>query len=694
MSDKRANALDNSQSQSEKHTQAPGSEASVLLSMKELCKLLSISTATGKNWLKSGKLVPEKTFDKTPYFTLQYAELLKQDILSGKIPALKSRRNKKYIAGSSIYHSYLFYGSVNYPAVQKLFSLIYERNFKPFPSQNNLILAECALRLFCQRNDILHDPSHSLLTDYVCGNLDITPYSGLIDDLISASDETLEDIQKRQDLFCIPYKYNDGEDLLGLLYLSLKNIGSRKASGAYYTPMSIARQLIDNLIKTTRSFQGMNILDPCCGTGSFLMQLPESVHEEHVFGIDIDPDAVKIARINMALRYRPKNTDFLYHQIIVSDFLMSPPSNTYDCILGNPPWGYLFDEKQKDYFKKQFQCAVGNNIESYDLFIEQSLNQLETNGILSFVLPEALLTVKAHTPIRKQLMEQTSITTLDYLGNPFDGVQCPCIILELKNTKKALSTPGMHIKNRKTDFTIHTKRNVSADCFNFTTTDFEYSILKKIMEPKGKTTLLHQADFALGIVTGNNKKYISASATKNSEPIFKGSDIYKFKPCNPKHYIEYAPEHFQQTALEAYYRAPEKLLYRFICNQLVFAYDDKQTLSLNSCNIVIPRVDGLAIKYILAVLNSRMAQFVFCNQFHSVKVLRSHIEQLPVPLADSDTQKLCIRLADQILAKKDQAAILSLYNELDQIVSGLFHLSDEEYAAVKTSFDGQNLFLF
>lgn len=694
MREKPADAFSNSNRSFEKHIPFSDSRTSVLLSMDELCKLLSISSSTGKNWLKSGKLVPSEISGKTPYFTQQYAGQLKQALLSGSIPALKSRRNKKYIAGSSIYRSYLSCGSANYPAVQKLLSLIYGHDSIPLSSINSLVLAECALRLFCRRNEISHDFSRPLLTDYLRGKLDISPYACLIDDLIPDSGIAFDTVQNYSHLFCIPYKYNDGEDLLGLLYLSLKNIGSRKASGAYYTPMSIAAQLIKHLAITAHSFQEMNLLDPCCGTGSFFTHLPESVRLEQVFGMDIDPDAIKLARINLALRYRPQNTDCLYNQIKVSDFLRCPPSKTFHCIFGNPPWGYQFNEKQSEYFKKQFQCAAGKTTESYDLFLEQALKHLETDGILSFILPEAVLNVKTHAPIRKQLLKQTSLTMLDYLGNPFGNVQCPCIILELKNTKKPLSTPGLYIKNKNTAFTIHTNRDVSADCFHFTAADLEYSILKKLTDKKKKTTLLHQADFALGIVTGNNKKYISRTAANHSEPILKGSDIHKFRPGLANHYIQYTPEQFQQTAPEAYYRAPEKLLYRFICSQLVFAYDHRQTLSLNSCNIVIPKVDGLAVKYILAVLNSRMTQFVFYHQFHSIKVLRSHIEQLPIPLADSSEQELCIQLVDQLLAENHPSAVTALYNELDQILSGFYQLSDEEYAVVKASLDGQNLFLF
>ena len=39
----------------------------------------------------------------------------------------------------------------------------------------------------------------------------------------------------------------------------------------------------------------------------------------------------------------------------------------------------------------------------------------------------------------------------------------------------------------------------------------------------------------------------------------------------PKSRINFRPEQFQQAAPAEYYRAPEKLLYRFICSHLVFA---------------------------------------------------------------------------------------------------------------------------
>lgn len=154
------------------------------------------------------------------------------------------------------------------------------------------------------------------------------------------------------------------------------------------------------------------------------------------------------------------------------------------------------------------------------------------------------------------------------------------------------------------------------------------------------------------------------------------------------------PETFQQIAPIQYYRAKEKLLYRFICNQLVFAYDNKQTLSLNSCNLLIPEIEGLDIKYIMAILNSRTAQFFFKKQFHSVKVLRSHIEQIPIPEIKKEAQDRIIVMVDSILEASKDNDIVSLYDMLDAEIANLYGLTSNEQTFIKNSMNGENLFLF
>lgn len=97
--------------------------------------------------------------------------------------------------------------------------------------------------------------------------------------------------------------------------------------------------------------------------------------------------------------------------------------------------------------KKKYKTTVGKNIESYDVFIECALSNLAADGQLSYVLPEAVLNVKAHTDIRNIILKASSIKYLEFLGNAFDGVQCPCIILQIANTGAPLSTVGMIVND-------------------------------------------------------------------------------------------------------------------------------------------------------------------------------------------------------------------------------------------------------
>ena len=139
------------------------------------------------------------------------------------------------------------------------------------------------------------------------------------------------------------------------------------------------------------------------------------------------------------------------------------------------------------------------------MFVEQGLSNLRKGGLLSFVLPEAFLNVKTHTPIRKILLKCSNFQYIEYLGNVFDKVQCPCIILQVLFTNTIFSSIGTKICVGTREYTINTERAVNEECMSFTITDEEYRVLEKMDGLKQKATLLGKARFALGIVTGNNK---------------------------------------------------------------------------------------------------------------------------------------------------------------------------------------------
>ena len=123
--------------------------------------------------------------------------------------------------------------------------------------------------------------------------------------------------------------------------------------------------------------------------------------------------------------------------------------------------------------------------------------------------------------------------------------------------------------------------------FDIHSNKFDSKIIDKIYQTK-HITLKDKAIWALGIVTGNNKKFITSEDKSGFEPIYKGKDVKKFILDKPSSYIQFKPKKFQQVAPEEKYRVKEKLIYKFISKNLIFAYDNRKRLTLNSANILIP----------------------------------------------------------------------------------------------------------
>lgn len=614
-----------------------------LLTLSQLCKELSISYATGRNWLRLGKITPSSTDGGISLFSTSYVSSLKKEIEKGTNASLKSRRNKKYRSGFGLYESYVSKSSPNIGTVSEIVNYIKDNELEVSEDLLVALLSDCAVKLIEDKYKETKD-AHCRM-NYIEGD-----------------EDSFAQLSKvHPDLFSSNYTYIPTEDTLGLLYISLSSLKNRKEKGAYYTPTAVVNSLINDLF----SGDGMSekeIIDPCCGTGNFILQLPETVKSENVYANDIDEISVKLARINYALKYDVVDRNVVYSHITQSDFLLDKGKKKYDIILGNPPWG---------------------SEDPYDAFVEKAVKSLKNNGHLSFVLPESILTVKSHRDIRKFMLSCVSFKYVEYLGEVFHGVQCPSVILHVLFTGRELNTKGLVVNDGKKTFTINTDREVTSDFLSLKITDEEYQLITKIRNIKNRITLKGNATFGLGIVTGDNKRFISEKKIPGKEPVLKGSDIGKYRYNTPKNYISFKPKNFQQVAPEVIYRAKEKLLYKFISSDLVFAYDDTGILSLNSCNILIPQIQGLSIKYVMAVLNSSTAQFLYSKMFGSVKVLRSHIEQIPIPVADERKQKELIVLVDDIIAgadtKQERAKLL------DKKISDLYGLSEAEYQMINTA---------
>ena len=303
-------------------------------------------------------------------------------------------------------------------------------------------------------------------------------WSALIDDIIQDKKAALSWANNNKNLMDTNYYYQKGEDVLGLLYMSIRDAGSRKAAGSYYTPTKVVRTLISDVtgdMGSRISEGGKRLFDPCCGTGNFLIQLPDDIELNNIYACDIDELSVQLARFNLALGRlsgrRHVNVDeaiwTIYEHIERRDFISEYRNDSecggddkklladpgYDIIIGNPPWGYTFDRETRTLLRKAYRTAAGRGVESSDVFVECALKLLTDEGVLAFVLPEALLDVHNHKTIREIIAESANVSRVSFLGDAFYGVQCPSLVLQLEKS----SDPG---PVSYTHLTLPTKRIV------------------------------------------------------------------------------------------------------------------------------------------------------------------------------------------------------------------------------------------
>ena len=650
------------------------------LSVAQVCELLSISQATVKNWVRLGKLVIEsdgETFDK------KYIESLIAEIKSGKDNRLKSRRNKKSVRGKVLYKDYIK-SNHNREMVEGILTSCEQIT----EDELRIILANFAVQLYQQSGGII--VSADLLLE---GKSDITSndvFNSLIRDLLGNIDVSKINLTNIQTALNSKVHLVHLEDTLGFAYISLRDLSHRKQTGAYYTPEKTVNTLICNL-KNCFNIKNKTLCDPCCGTGNFLIGLVgNGVKTENLYGQDIDEISILITRINMFLLDNSITKEQLYSQFICGDTL----SNTFPCkfsvVLGNPPWGYDFSKEEIAYLTANYITAKNKGMESYDLFIEKGMAMLEENGYLAYVLPEAILSVNSHQQARELIVKNTAFKFVSYLGNAFSGVQCPAIILGIQKGWCG-ETKGCRIDFDNKEFVINEDRDMDATLFSFNMSDEEYDCMRVISSVPNSKYLAHNAKFALGIVTGSNKEYISNAKADGMEVVLKGSDILRYAMKEADNYIHFAPEKFQQVAPTEMYRAEEKLLYRFISEVPVFTYDNQQTLSLNSCNVLIPQIEGMDIKYVLAILNSSVAAYFINKRYNSVKLLRSHIESLPIPMVSAEKQIDIVKKVDHIMNSTED--ISGLYKELDNEIMDIFGLSAKKRQTIKNYLLGKNLFL-
>ena len=448
-------------------------------------------------------------------------------------------------------------------------------------------------------------------------------------------------------------------DWIGFIYQSLTAEGSRILKGLYYTKPIIVNEMLSDI----RVLNGEKFLDPCCGSGIFLLKV-EHAEMEQLYGIDNDPLAVMIAKANLIVKF---NASSVYPQIYQMDFLLHAASALgdmkFDYIVTNPPWG---TEKGKLHTSDIIQSK-----EKASLFFTESFKFLNKNGIQHFLLPSSLMKIKVHADFRRFVTHETRMESLKCYRERFKGVFTDFVSMKVSR-KPTFGSQNYVVYGANNEVSRKEFKPLDDDfCAIAMLNDRDEAILSKAERMRHDD--LSHSQWALGIITGNNSKVLKERPRQGLEPIYTGKDISKYSLKKASRYIKYNRADFQQCAQDAFYRAKEKLVYKFVSGHLCFTYDDKQRLFLNSANILIPDIEGMSMKTVLAFLNSALFNFLYVKRFNDLKILKGNLSTLPFPKITAEQDKALTALVDRALSGDADAPA-----EIDSFIFALYELSIEE----------------
>lgn len=625
------------------------------LTLENAAVVLGVSVATVSNWLKLGVLTQAEQIKKKVVSKESVDELrLKIDL--GESEKLQKRANKKRSTKKRVHNE------LNDSEVNRFLTFI--DSFSDSYSIDELLISIATTLAENEKKQ--------------CGGGEWFKRIGI------EIDGWREETNSKENI-CIElkkYSLPQALDLLGKTYQHLSASSSKAIGGVFYTPKHIAEGYVKTLQKKNDS-----VLDPCCGSGSFLLEAllkklkdKEEKPLNNIYGSDLDGRAVRICRINLLLTANKKYDGALnIHHKDGIEFLntlnVESIPNTFDFIATNPPWGADFNlPKVNNAYLKRFGS------DSFSVFLATAIDRLSNKGRLSFLLPQSFVDVGTHSPIRKKLLAETSHIKISQLGKVFKGLLTDVVNIKLQNSAPTIDAELL-LETNNGEFTVLQSKVLSEtdSTFIFGVSANAAALIEKIFS-HSHTLIDSKSQFALGIVTGNNAKLLKDEMLEGYEEVIRGKEISPFKIAKAEKFVKFDRSTFQQCADESYFRAKEKLIYRFIADKFMFAYDDKQLLTLNSANILIPNTT-VPIKVVLAILQSKVIQFVFRVKFNSIKILRKHIEAMPIFQFSKEINKRIEKLVDEAIAC-EEIDLGSIVAKIDSIIYNQLCLTDAEIKTI------------
>lgn len=255
---------------------------------------------------------------------------------------------------------------------------------------------------------------------------------------------------------------------------------TKSGAGQYFTP----RPIIDAMVRCIKPEPNKTIVDPCCGSGGFLLLSKEFIENNYDLtekdknflkyntfrGWEIVPSTYRLCLMNLFM-HNISDVDGK-SPITRNDALLSDPNERFDYVLTNPPFGKKStltitneDGEQEDedlvYNRQDFWTTSSNKQFN---FVQHIHTLLKTNGKAAVVLPDNVLFEEGSggLTIRKKLLETTNLHTILRLPTGIfykQGVKANVLFFDNKPASKDVQTKNIWIYDLRVGMHFTLKKN-------------------------------------------------------------------------------------------------------------------------------------------------------------------------------------------------------------------------------------------
>lgn len=272
------------------------------------------------------------------------------------------------------------------------------------------------------------------------------------------------------------------EDVKGEIYESLLSRvaeDTKSGAGQYFTP----RSLINGIVACVRPQPDKTIVDPCCGSGGFLLSAKEFIENNYTLdrdqkvalrdktfrGWELVRNTYRLCLMNLFLHNIGSMTGEV--PITRNDSLLSDPGERFDYVLTNPPFGkkssYSVENEEGEQesedlvYNRQDFWTTGSNKQLN--FVQHIHTLLKVGGTAAVVVPDnVLFEGGAGETVRKKLLQTTNLHTILRLPTGIfykPGVKANVIFFENRPASPEKQTKTVWIYDLRTNKHFTLKKN-------------------------------------------------------------------------------------------------------------------------------------------------------------------------------------------------------------------------------------------